>query len=94
VNKYEALYVINPALEEQAQAQLIERFSGIVAAGGGNVEKVDDWGIKKLAYPINYITEGRYILMTFESAPALPAELERNMKNNEFVIRFMVTTKA
>lgn len=93
MNKYEAMYIIDPNVADDARTALVERFSGIVTGGGGNVEKIDDWGQRKLAYEINDLTEGHYILMHFESEPELPKELERNFKINEDVMRFMVIRK-
>ena len=93
MNKYETMYIINSAVEDEARQQLIERFSGIITAGGGNVEKIDDWGKRKLAYEIQDMTDGHYILMHFESNPELPKELERNFKINEKVMRFLVIRK-
>ena len=91
MNKYEALYVINANIEDEPRAELIERVSGIVTANGGTVEKVDEWGRRRLAYPINYQNEGYYVLMTFQSEPTLPRELERNLQITEQVIRYLVT---
>ena len=65
-------------------------FSDIVVNNGGNVEKIDEWGKKRLAYPIQYINDGYYVLMNFEAEPTLPAELERNYKISDDVLRFMV----
>lgn len=93
MNSYEAVYIINTSLEDETRQQLIERFSGIVTQDGGIVEKIDDWGKRKLAFEINDITEGHYILMTFKAKPELPKELERNFKNNENIMRFLVIKK-
>ena len=67
--------------------------SSIVTAGGGTVEKVDDWGKRKLAYPIQDLNDGHYILMHFSANPELPYELERNMKINENIMRYLVIRK-
>ena len=93
VNKYEVLYIVTPELEDEAVKAVIEKFSGIIAANGGEVENVDEWGRKKLAYPIDYKTEGYYVLAEFAGAPELPRELERNFKNDESILRYMVTRK-
>jgi len=93
VNKYEALYIITPELEDEATKAVIEKFSGIIVANGGEVETVDEWGRKKLAYPIDYKTEGYYVLVNFAGASELPRELERNFKNDETIIRYLVTRK-
>lgn len=93
MNKYETLYVITPELEEEAIRASVEKFSGIIAANGGTVEKVDEWGKRKLAYAINYKTEGYYVLVNFEAPSELPMELERNFKNDENVIRYVVVRR-
>lgn len=93
MNKYEVLYIITPELEEEAVKATVEKFSGIVAANSGQVESVDEWGKRKLAYIIDYKTEGYYVLMTFEGSSELPRELERNFKNDESILRYLVTRK-
>ena len=93
MNKYEVMYVIDTALEDQARTDVINRFSAIVEANGGKVERVDEWGKRRLAYPINYKTEGYYVLVVFSANPELPRELERNMRNDERLMRYMVTRK-
>jgi len=90
VNKYEAMYIVTPELEDEVIKTVIEKFSGIITANGGEIEKVDEWGRKKLAYPIDYKTEGYYVLVNFAAAPELPRELERNFKIDEKILRYMV----
>ena len=93
MNQYEALYIIDVALDEETNRSVIEKFKGIVEANGGEVTDVNEWGKCKLAYAIDYKTEGYYVLMSFASAPELPKELERNYKNDERILRYMVTRK-
>jgi len=93
MNSYEALYIIKPDMEDEARAALIARFAAIVTDDGGEVENIDEWGNRKLAYPIDYIGEGYYVLMNFKAKPALPAELERNYKISEDIMRYMVVRK-
>lgn len=93
MNQYEVLYIIVPELDEEATRASIDKFKGIVESNGGEVVSVDEWGKKKLAYAIDYKTEGYYVLMSFNSAPEFPPELERNMKNDEAVLRYLVTRK-
>ena len=93
MNQYEALYIIDVALDEETNRSVIEKFMGIVEANGGEVTDVNEWGKRKLAYAIDYKTEGYYVLMSFASAPELPKELERNYKNDERILRYMVTRK-
>ena len=90
MNKYEAMYIVTPEMEDEAIKGVIEKFSGIITANGGEIEKTDEWGRKKLAYPIDYKTEGYYVLMNFAAAPELPRELERNFRNDESILRYMV----
>ncbi|MEL7610659.1 MAG: 30S ribosomal protein S6 [Bacillota bacterium] len=93
MNKYEALYIITPELEEETIKSTVEKFSGIVTSNGGTIESVDEWGKRRLAYAIDYKTEGYYVLMTFSGASELPRELERNLKNDESILRYLVTRK-
>lgn len=90
MNKYEAMYIVTPEMEDKAIKGVIEKFSGIITANGGEIEKTDEWGRKKLAYPIDYKTEGYYVLVNFAAAPELPRELERNFRNDESILRYMV----
>ncbi len=91
MKKYESLYVIVPELNEEETQSVIEKFNGIITANGGEIERVDEWGKRRLAYPIDYKNEGYYVLVVFESEGTLPAELERNMKNDEKIMRYKVT---
>jgi len=93
VNKYEAMYIIHPTVEDEARAALVERFSNLIVQSGGNVEKIDDWGKRKLAYEIQDMTEGHYILMHFEASSELPRELERNFKISEPIMRYLIVRK-
>ena len=84
--KYEVLYIIDPAQGEEGIAALVEKFKAMVEAEG-TLSNVDEWGKRRLAYPINDLPEGYYVLMNFESNPAFPAEMERVMKITEGVMR-------
>ena len=91
MNRYELTYIIDTALEETARKELIEKVSALIAANGGEVEKVDEtWGKRRLAYAINYKTEGWYVLVTFKAPADLPRELERNLEIYDSVIRYLV----
>ena len=67
MNQYEVMYVIDPALEDGARVELINRFSELVKKNGGEIDRVDEWGKRRLAYAINYKTEGYYVLMYINS---------------------------
>lgn len=90
MNNYELIYIIDAAVEEAARKDLIEKFSGVIAANGGEVTKVEEWGKRRLAYTIDYKTEGYYVYVAFSGSPALPRELSRNLGINESVIRSQV----
>ena len=91
--KYEVLYIIDPAQGEEGIAALVEKFKAMVEAEG-SVSDINEWGKRRLAYPINDLTEGYYVLMNFESKPEFPAELERVMKITEGVMRCLTTAVA
>ena len=93
MNNYEVLYIIDNTLEDEAKEALINKFSEIVTNDGGTVETIDKWGTKKLAYPIDYKTEGYYVLMNFTCNPEVPTEIERVMGITDSVIRSMVLKK-
>ncbi len=90
MNKYELVYIIDPAVEEEARKALVARFNTLITDNGGTVDKVEEWGKRRLAYAINYKTEGYYVLVNFSSEATLPLELERNLKINDRVIRYQV----
>ncbi len=87
--KYETIFIVNPTLEETAAAAVQDKFKSLVEANGTNVE-VEDWGKRRLAYPIEDETEGLYTLIRFESAPAFPAELDRIYKITDGVMRSII----
>ena len=91
MNRYEMIYIIDTGLEEAARKELIERVSGWITGNGGEIEKIDEtWGKRRLAYAINYKTEGWYVLVNFKAPAELPRELERNLQINENVLRYLV----
>ena len=90
MNQYEVMYVIDAALEDSARNELINRFSELVQKNGGEVERVDEWGKRRLAYAINYKTEGYYVLMYVKAPADLPREIERNLQISEQVLRYLV----
>ena len=88
--KYEVLYIIDPALGEEGIAALVEKFKAIVE-DHGSLTNIDEWGKRRLAYPINDLAEGYYVLMTCETNSAFPAELDRVFKITEGVLRSLIT---
>lgn len=89
---YEALYILKPDLTEEQTAALVERFKS-VAEANGTVSEVNEWGKRRLAYPIQDLMEGYYVLMTFTAAVAVPAELDRIFRITDGVMRSMIVCK-
>ena len=89
---YEAMVIFSQKLDEEGFNALSKKFNDLIEANAENVER-NDWGKRKLAYAINYETEGTYVLWNFTAKPDFPAELERVLKITDGVIRFLVTTK-
>ena len=89
--KYEALYIINAQLGEDETKALVEKFKAMVEAEGTLIA-IDEWGKRRLAYLIDDMAEGYYVLMNFEAKPELPAELDRVMKITEGIMRCLITT--
>ena len=87
--KYETMMVTSSALDEEASAALIGKFKSLIAANG-TIDSVDDWGKRRLAYPINDETEGVYTVIKFTSEPSFPAELDRVYKITEGVMRSLI----
>ena len=90
---YEVVYIMDPALGEEAIAAMIEKFKTLVETQG-TVAAIDDWGKRRLAYPIEDQTEGVYTLVRFESKPDFPAELDRIYKITDGIMRSLIVCKG
>lgn len=90
--KYEAMMVFSVVSGEEATNALVEKFKALISENG-TIESVDDWGKRRLAYPINDEVEGYYVLVNFESTATFPAEFERVAKITDGVLRTMVIAK-
>jgi len=91
--KYEVLYIINPNLSEDDTKAIVEKFKTLIEQNG-TIDEMEEWGKRKLAYEINYLTEGYYVLVKFTSGPELPAELNRILGITDGVIRYLVTLRC
>lgn len=89
MKNYELVYVVRPNAEDEVKEAVLNKIQEVISANG-EVEKVDTWGNKKLAYSIAKFTEGFYVLVNFKASADLPKELDRNLKINENVIRHMI----
>ena len=90
---YETLFAVSGNLVEEDCKALVEKFVNLVKDNASDVV-VNEWGKRRLAYPINYITEGYYVLVSFKSEPSFPLELNRVFGITEGVIRYIVTAKV
>ena len=77
LNKYESIYIINPNVDAEGIKGLVEKFNALIESEGGKVTETNEWGMKKLAYPIKKLTQGYYVLVNFEAKPEFIDELER-----------------
>lgn len=91
--KYETMLITSSALDEEASAALVGKFKSLIEANG-TIDSVDEWGKKRLAYPINDEVEGVYTVIKFTSEPAFPAELDRVYKITDGVLRTMIVAEA
>ena len=89
MNKYEVIYIIDANLEDDPRKELIDRFNELIAQQGATLDKIDEWGKRHLAYPIDFQSEGYYVLMHISAPPEFPRELERNFEISEKVIRYL-----
>ena len=93
MQNYETLFVVDVTLGEEAVKALVEKFTTLIAENG-EITETNEWGKRKLAYAIDYKTEGYYVLVNFKSAAGFPAELERIFNITEGIMRAIVIKKA
>lgn len=89
MRKYEGVFIFKPNLEEEVRNQAFDRIKSAIEANG-NITEVNEWGNRKLAYEINYIREGYYIIVNFEANADVVAEVERRSRISDAIIRYMV----
>jgi small subunit ribosomal protein S6 len=86
---YEELFIVKPDAPEEEVDGFVEQIKQVITSGKGTVDKVDKWGVRKLAYRISKYNEGVYILVVFSSGPELVHEIERRMRVTDIVIKFI-----
>ena len=89
MNSYETLFVVDASLSEEEVKATVEKFTALIAENG-TIDSVDEWGKRRLAYPINDQNDGYYVLVNFKSEGEFPAELERVFGINEYILRSIV----
>ena len=90
--KYETMLITSAALDEEASAALVGKFKSLIEANG-TIDSIDEWGKRRLAYPINDLMEGYYVLMTFNAKPEFPRELDRILRITDGVMRSLIVCK-
>jgi len=93
IGSYETLFAVSGNLAEDDCKALVEKFVTLINENASDVE-VNEWGKRRFAYPINYVNEGYYVLVSYKSEPAFPAELDRVFGITEGVLRYMTTVKC
>jgi len=93
MDKYEILYIIRSAVDDDQKTKVVEKFEALVGTLGGTVESIDKWGMKKFTYEIDKQTEGFYVLMNVECSKEAQIEIDRQMRNDEAIIRQMIIKK-
>ena len=89
---YEVVYILDPNLNEETTAAMVEKFKALVEQNG-TLAEIDQWGKRRLAYPINDLNEGYYVLMGFSSKPEFPRELDRILRITDGVMRSLIVCK-
>jgi small subunit ribosomal protein S6 len=90
---YELIFIVHPDLEQTAFDEVVDRVKGWVGDEGGALSKVDIWGKRRLAYPINKKGEGQYVYIETQLPPDSVVNLERNLRLQEPILRFLITAK-
>ena len=91
LNHYEAAFVLTPVLSEPQMKEAVEKFEKLLVENGGTILNREEWGLKKLAYPIQGKTTGFYALLQFDVEPEMIAKLETAFRRDERVLRFLTT---
>jgi len=86
---YELVYIINPNLEAELLKEVVDKFSDIVSKSKGTVVEVNEWGKRKLAYEVKKFDKGYYVLLDFCGHPTVVKELERNLKLDDRVLKYL-----
>lgn len=90
---YEVLLMLDPRLDDETRTATVEKAQGLVTAGGGQVDRTDDWGKRALAYEINDLKEASYVLIDFTIDPTGIAEIDRVLRITDPVVRYMIVRR-
>lgn len=93
MRKYETMFIIKPGLDEEATKAVIDKFLNLLKERDSEIESVEEWGMRRLAYEVNKLREGYYVLVNFSAEPDTVAELERVFRISGDILRHMVISK-
>lgn len=88
-NYYELTYIINPVLEDDQYEEIIKKFTGIIEDNGGEIDEIDQWGIRKFEYEMDGKTSGYYVNVYFEAPGELIETLERALRIDDYIMRYL-----
>ncbi len=89
MNNYETVFIVTPVLSEAQVAEVVDKFQGVITENGGTIVNLENWGLKKLAYPIQKKSTGFYFLVEFTGEGSLINTLETQYRRDERIIRFL-----
>ncbi|MDR1438928.1 MAG: 30S ribosomal protein S6 [Clostridiales bacterium] len=92
MNKYETIFIVNSELDEESVKAVVEKFKAIIESNG-TLESLEEWGARKLSYPIKDKNEGYYVLVNYSAPPDFPMELERVFKITDEILKFLIIRK-
>lgn len=90
MSKYEIMYIMRPTLDDAAKTEVMNQLADVITSNGGTISNVDDWGLKELAYSIEDMTKGYYVVLNVEADAACVAEFDRRSRINHEVVRHMI----
>jgi small subunit ribosomal protein S6 len=89
VRKYETIYIVKPDLAEDELKALTDKVQDVIAGNGGDLKRLEDWGVRKLAYVIKKSPRGRYVYLRYDGVETLVAELERRLRLDDRILRYL-----
>lgn len=93
MNQYQMLFIIDSSVQDEAKEALIQKFSDLITGLNGSINTVEKIGLRKLAYEINHKSEGYYVLIEFAADATVPAEVDRQMRINDGIMRHLIVSK-
>ncbi|MBW2004143.1 MAG: 30S ribosomal protein S6 [Deltaproteobacteria bacterium] len=89
MNHYETIYIVNPTLDDDSLKEAIDKFSDLINKLKGSIVKVNEWGKRKLAYEVKRFDKGYYVVLDFCALPKMVTELERNLKLDDRILKYI-----